>query len=122
LGTTLLADSDVLFFPDNLTNVAGTLFFRAGSGPGDYELWKSDGTAVGTVRVKDINPGTSNSSSPAYLTNVAGTLFFAPQDRTHGSELWKRGGTAPGRGLVEDVQGGAWWGGTGAGAVRSGSV
>ena len=43
--------------PSYLTDVNGTLFFVADDG--DYEggLWKSDGTAAGTVMVKDINPG-----------------------------------------------------------------
>ena len=43
--------------PGNLTNVNGTLFFTANDGTHGYELWKSDGTAAGTVLVKDINPG-----------------------------------------------------------------
>ena len=29
------------------------------------ELWRSDGTAAGTVMVKDINPGTGNTSFPS---------------------------------------------------------
>src|SRR5437870_1616686 len=43
-------------YPDNLTNINGTLWFSASDGfPGDgEELWKSDGTAAGTVMVKDI--------------------------------------------------------------------
>jgi ELWxxDGT repeat protein len=40
-----------------LTNVGGTLFFVANDGGTGPELWKSDGTAAGTVRVKDILPG-----------------------------------------------------------------
>ena len=41
----------------SLTNVNGTLFFAADDGTNGTELWKSDGTAAGTVLVKDINPG-----------------------------------------------------------------
>ncbi len=40
--------------PSELTNVNGTLFFLATMDPNSYELWKSDGTAAGTVLVKDI--------------------------------------------------------------------
>ena len=43
-----------------------------------YELWKSDGTAAGTVLVKDIYAGSRSAVSP-YLTNVNGTLFFHGQ-------------------------------------------
>ena len=40
-----------------LVNVNGTLFFTADDGVTGYELWKSDGTAAGTVLVKDIRAG-----------------------------------------------------------------
>ena len=89
-------------FPDNLTNVNGTLFFTAGDGFTDVELWKSDGTEAGTVRVKDINPG-SNSSEPIRLTNVNGTLFFTADNGVNGRELWKSDGTEAGTVLVQDL-------------------
>ena len=37
-------------------------FFAANDGVNGYELWKSDGTAAGTMLVKDILPGTGNSN------------------------------------------------------------
>src|SRR5262249_7890684 len=40
-------------------NVNGTLFFAATDGTHGTELWKSDGTAAGTMMVADIFPGTS---------------------------------------------------------------
>ena len=43
--------------PIDLTNVNGTLYFAANDGAHGEELWKSDGTAAGTVMVKDIDPG-----------------------------------------------------------------
>src|SRR5207253_889700 len=61
--------------PDGLTDVNGTLFFVASDPTNGRELWKSDGTAAGTVLVKDIHPG-SGDSSPYGLTDVNGTLFF----------------------------------------------
>jgi ELWxxDGT repeat protein len=69
------------------TNVNGTLYFQATDGSSGLELWKSDGTAAGTVRVMDINPG-SNGSSPANLANINGTLYFAANDGVHGVEPW----------------------------------
>jgi trimeric autotransporter adhesin len=89
-------------YPDNLTNVNGTLFFVANDGTHGRELWKSDGSRKGTVLVKEINPG-GRDSYPMHLTNVKGTLFFAADDGTHGSELWKSDGTSAGTVRVADI-------------------
>ena len=62
-------------YPYLLTAVGNTLYFQANDGTNGYELWKSDGTASGTVMVKDINSG-SGSSSLDYLTAVGTTLYF----------------------------------------------
>ena len=55
------------------TGVNGTLFFRADDGSSGLELWKSDGTEAGTVRVKDINVATAG-SSPWAVAGFAGML------------------------------------------------
>src|SRR5438552_729273 len=88
--------------PDGLTDVNGTLFFVASDPTNGRELWKSDGTAAGTVLVKDINPG-SDWSFSVELTDVKGTLFFAATDPTHGWGLWKSDGTVEGTVLVKDA-------------------
>jgi ELWxxDGT repeat protein len=85
--------------PPHLTNVNGTLFFTADDGTDGRELWKSDGTAAGTVLAKDINPGSAG-SSPQSLTNVGEVLYFSADDGIHGRELWKSDGTGPGTVLV----------------------
>jgi ELWxxDGT repeat protein len=99
-------------FPQELTDVNGTLFFvAAGNGFTNYELWKSDGTDLGTTMVKDINTTDSDSgSNPSGLTNINGTLLFAANDGTtmgdHGIELWKSEGPdydAASTQLVEDI-------------------
>jgi ELWxxDGT repeat protein len=76
-------------YPVNLTNVNGTLFFTADDGSSGAELWRSDGSAAGTVLVRDINPG-SFSSNPANLANVNGTLFLVADNGSSGAELWKQ--------------------------------
>jgi ELWxxDGT repeat protein len=70
--------------------VNGQFFFAADDGVNGSELWRSDGTAAGTVRVTDINPG-SDASSPALMTAVGSNLFFAATDPTHGREMWMLG-------------------------------
>ena len=58
-------------FPPTSRTSSGTLFFAANDGSDGRELWKSDGTAAGTVLVKDISPRVTPAiSRPAYLTNV----------------------------------------------------
>ena len=50
--------------PSDLTAVGNTLYFEADDGTNGTELWKSDGTASGTVMVKDIYSGSSTSIYP----------------------------------------------------------
>jgi ELWxxDGT repeat protein len=97
------------YYPYDLTNVNGTLFFRAPDGTHGRELWESNGTAAGTFLVKDVHPGqgTINPSYLAYLTNMNGTLFFQADDGTHGRELWASNGSAAGTFLVKDINPGA---------------
>jgi ELWxxDGT repeat protein len=89
-----------------LTNMNGTLFFGANNGTSGQELWKSDGSAPGTVLVKDIDPG-SDGSEPYSITNVNGTLFFQARNGVSGFELWKSNGSAAGTALVKDINPGS---------------
>lgn len=82
------------------------MFFAATDGINGMELWKSDGTETGTVMVKDIRPGSSNSSI-GYLTHVNHVLYFVANNGTTGTELWKSDGTAAGTVLVRDIRTGS---------------
>ena len=84
---------------NDLVDANGRLMFS------DGELGKSDGTAAGTVRVLDINPGAN--SYPSNLTVSGSELFFFANDGTHGEELWRSDGTAPGTTLVQDINPGS---------------
>ena len=46
-----------------LTDINGTLLFAAHTQPNSFGLWKSDGTSVGTVLIKEITCGTSSCHS-----------------------------------------------------------
>src|SRR5262245_29004860 len=95
--------------PFQFTVFNGALYFVAFSAPApdfDDELWKTDGTNAGTVRVKDINPG-AVSSSPFGLAIVNSTLVFRANDGVSGSELWKTDGTSAGTVLLKDINPGA---------------
>src|SRR6476620_7391549 len=61
-------------FPSEIVAIGSTAYFTAWDGTHGQELWKSNGTADGTVLVKDVRPGSLSgvglSSSPYNLTNV----------------------------------------------------
>ncbi|MEO8197151.1 MAG: hypothetical protein ABI689_10550, partial [Thermoanaerobaculia bacterium] len=64
----------------------GVLFSACDGGHG-CELWKSDGSVVGTRLVQDIAPGLTSSDPHAFL-RVGSTLYFDADDGLHGVELW----------------------------------
>jgi ELWxxDGT repeat protein len=92
----------------HFTQVNNLAFFTADDGTHGTELWESNGSAAGTIMVRDINPGPSGSFpyGSSYLTNVNGTLFFAADDGAHGMELWESNGTVAGTFLVRDINSG----------------
>ncbi|MFN9622895.1 MAG: ELWxxDGT repeat protein, partial [Cyanobacteriota bacterium] len=74
--------------PTQLTPVGDDrVYFAANDGSSGYELWRSDGTSAGTVRVLDINTG-SASSHPLDLTPYGNLLYFTASDSTNGRQLW----------------------------------
>ena len=85
--------------------VDGILYFTAEEPATGTELWKTDGTEVGTVLVADTSPG-SEGSHLVHLTNVQGTLFFGRCDHQvspRSCELWTSDGTSSGTNLVADI-------------------
>ena len=112
--------------PTGLTVFNGEVYFAADNGSSGRELWKTDGTADGTVLVRDIYTGEynyirngndygvyPNSSSPAQLTVVGDTLFFVARDFLElgasveqdqsNDELWKTDGTSAGTVKVREI-------------------
>lgn len=77
------------------------LLFAANTSAGN-ELWKSDGSAAGTVLLKDINAGI-DSSNPDHFMQLNSIVLFTATDATHGNELWKTDGTSGGTVLVKDI-------------------
>jgi ELWxxDGT repeat protein len=78
-------------------------YFYGAGGVDGAGLWKSDGTAEGTVLVKLLDP-----YAPTELTGVGGTLFFTAtasyaEEPTRDVELWKSDGTEAGTVRVQDT-------------------
>ena len=78
------------------------LFFPATEGTNGAELWATDGTAAGTARVADIEPG-ADGSTPRDFTQLGTKLFFRARTSASGDELWATDGTGPGTALVADI-------------------
>lgn len=84
-------------------NVDGRVFFTMSEPVGGLELWTSDGSAAGTKRVLDTNPGPAG-SSPYELTACQGRLFFFAWEPVAGTELWVSNGAATGTRRVADLR------------------
>ncbi len=83
--------------------VAGShLVFAIDDGVHGREPWTSDGTASGTVLLRDVFPG-ANGSAVTSFSAVNGQLYFAANDGGHGTEVWRTDGTPAGTRLVQDV-------------------
>ena len=85
------------------------VYFVANDGVTGQEVWKTDGTAIGTNILKDINSGINDGTpwpdSP-FFNLINGELFFIGNDGIHGNELWKTDGTSLGTTLVKDIKAG----------------
>ena len=76
---------------DFLACLGQVYFFAAG------KLWKSDGSASGTVVLDQAGPG-----GPRRLTTFGSGFLFSGFDAAHGQELWFSDGTRGGTKLVYD--------------------
>ncbi len=126
-GTSLVSD---LFSgttgsePRNLIEFDGKLFFTASNNTygGQYgrEVFKTDGTAFGTMVLRDINldpdpddefAPITQSSDPQDLTVSGNRLFFTAESGVFngntGRELWSSNGTNAGTLLAFDIRNGA---------------
>lgn len=102
--------------------IGSTVFLSIADDVNGVELWKSDGSAGGTVLVKDINPGTraeiidwDENGDPITESVPAGSHPFevfaigpgvavlSASTQTTGRELWRTDGTPGGTVLVKDL-------------------
>ncbi|MEO8761591.1 MAG: hypothetical protein ABI388_09255, partial [Bacteroidia bacterium] len=93
--------------PQEMVAYNGKLYFSASTVDDDYELYESDGTAAGTVLVKDIdvNNTVTRSSNPTNFITYNNELYFYAKSGVTGTsngttDMWKTDGTAAGTMLV----------------------
>ena len=88
-----------------ITAAAGVVVFEGWTTAAGREVWKSDGTAAGTVPLPEIFPG-PDSSFPLAFTAAGGRVYFLAYEPTHGRELWAvgvaQGAVAVGDTFVEE--------------------
>jgi ELWxxDGT repeat protein len=85
----------------------GHVVFAGDDGVSGNELWRSDGTAAGTLLVADLDPG-PDGSWPRHLTALGnGVVLLAAEDPSLGLELYRTDGTAAGTWMVRDIVPGA---------------
>ncbi len=78
------------------------LFFLAETPGLGEELYRTNGTEVGTVLLKDILPGESGSNI-RFFGAIDGQVLFAAHDGVHGYELWTSQGTSSSTRMVDDL-------------------
>lgn len=87
--------------------VGDRLVFRADDGVHGAELWTTDGTAEGTVLLRDVKPGPSrgveSNSSVGGFRVASGNLYFLGDDGVIGREPWRSDGTPEGTVPVGDL-------------------
>ena len=78
------------------------LYFTADDCISGREVWRSNGTLTGTVRVADLNNGAAT-SDPQLLTRLGNYLYFTADDGISGRELWRSSGSSAGTTRVGDL-------------------
>lgn len=98
-------------YPSMMVVMGDNIYFHADDGINGRELWKSDGTAIGTTLVKDIRSGSEGAieMSPAgrlMVTVGDAMIYFAARgdDTGYGNQLWKSDGSDSGTILVKDIE------------------
>ena len=106
-GTSMVADiytGTSSSSPGDLTCSGNVLYFDAfvssTVGGNGREIYKSDGTAAGTVLVKDIYAGGSSGSIDYPLAAGNGGLYFEAFNNIDGGELYYSDGTSAGTNIV----------------------
>jgi ELWxxDGT repeat protein len=112
LSASLLADISAgsgSSLPENFNVVGNQVLFLAYDSARGQMLWSTNGTAAGTMLVKDINPDPQGGTYQGYGGDsivIQNEMYFTGADSAHGVDLWETNGTAAGTKLVSDLNAG----------------
>ena len=67
------------------------------------ELWKTNGTAEGTLQVSDINPSSDSMWPLSEVRMFNGNAYFTADNGVHGRELWRSDGSSSGTFRLTDL-------------------
>lgn len=108
-GTALVKNLDnaatsSYFEANTVFSVGNKIAFMAASTPEEaYEMWLSDGTSLGTVLVKNINPGLGIELARVVPVSLGSRVFLTAYSDALGYELYRSDGTPSNTQLVKDL-------------------
>jgi ELWxxDGT repeat protein len=91
--------------PRLLAELPGFVLFEAYDATLGWQLWRSDGTAIGTTLIADLSPEPNDSqyNLTRPIAEMGGSYYFSV-DGPEGTELWKSDGTSAGTLRIGDVR------------------
>jgi len=94
---------EVVHYADpKAARLGNKIYYAAKTSAAGTELWRSNGTQSGTVQVRDINPGTGD-SSPTQFSAAGTKVVFSAFEPSVGIELFATDGTTSGTTLLKDI-------------------
>lgn len=108
-GTKLVIDVRKYSYGGLLSQIYGMaclndkLFFIADDGKTGHELWSTDGTAAGTVLVKDTEPNLVTNYMTSSIVKVADKIYYILRVGLSVVNLWQSDGTTAGTTLVSTI-------------------
>ena len=121
-GTQMITDitgdsTDGIAFQESdlmMVNYNSKVYFQGKDTTHGAELWVTDGTANGTMLVKDIrsNINLNKGSGPIHFGVYKNKLYFSAADTSSNIELWVTDGTTNGTLLFKEFQAGPVYGGS----------